>query len=138
MEGCLEWQQKGLGEPPELARAKTEQRKLVDPVFCFIDECCDRTAGHSVEATILYEDFRAWSSRHGLRVPTQKAFGSRLSALGLSKGRGSKGRVVYVGIRLLKDLNDSPLSTQETEIEVVTEDPSEGSEEELEVAGVFH
>ena len=138
VEGCMEWQQEGLGEPPELARAKAQQRKLVDPVYRFIDEGCDLTDGPSIEATILYEVFKKWASRRGLPVLTQKVFGSRLSAMGLSKGRGSNGRTLYKGVGLLKDLNHSPLSAQQSEVGVITEDPSEGSEEELEVAGAVH
>ena len=91
-----------------------------------------------MEATVLFDAYRAWASERDLFGPSQKTFGTRLGHMGLSKARGPTGRIVYGGIRLLKDLNDSPLSDQESNNRVITEDPSEGSEVGWERADVAH
>ena len=130
IEGCLEWQERGLDEPEELIRAKEEHRKLTDPVFRFLHETSALLSGSSaVEATVLFKRFQAWAIDEGLIPESQRVFGIRLTALGACRGRGPTGKTIYLGTGPLKDLNDSPLSNQVEPVDLVSEDPSEGSEE---------
>ena len=53
--GCLDWQQHGLGQPPEVTAATGEYRAEMDVVARFIDECCERGHRCTVRASDLLE-----------------------------------------------------------------------------------
>lgn len=127
VQGCLEWQRDGLGEPESLRSTKAEHRAKVDPVFRFIEEHFERDDSSSVEATLIYGLFKAFASANGLQELTQRKFGARLTSMGIPRGRGPNGRTTYIGVRTLKDLNLPPLSTQHERDSLITEDPSDGS-----------
>lgn len=112
VQGCIAWQPEGLGEPKRLNQAAESHRQHVDPIYRFVQEDCESVPGHEIGATDLYENYKAAEKTHGRMPRSQKEFGSRLSDLGILRDRGSTGRTTYRGIRPLKNLKDSPLSTE--------------------------
>jgi phage/plasmid-associated DNA primase len=125
----------GLTPPESLENAKTMHRGRVDPIYRFLHECCLQDPTHSIEATLLFDEYREWADEREVGSLSQKAFGTRIRQLGTISDRGRDGRTIYRGLRLLKDLKGSPLSSQPNRIEEIAEDPSEGSAAAMEVSG---
>ena len=102
IEGCLAWQQEGLGLPEAVLAATDDYRTEMDPVGAWVEECCLEHPQAQASAAELWESFRDWAKRAGEEgTRTQTAFGRRLGArAGLEPGKGPAGRRVWTGIRL--------------------------------------
>jgi putative DNA primase/helicase len=112
--GCLNWQQGGLGVPPEVRKATAalrEEMDLNDPVGAFLADRCDLvmvpdnidpadlTLENSVTARTLYNTFSTWSALEQSKPITEAAFGRNLRGRGLTKKRTKTVRR-WVGLRL--------------------------------------
>ena len=101
--GCLEYQERGL-DPPEAVRSATEHyRRVEDTIGRFIEECCQRVDGAWVYAGELYDAYRRWAEGAESEV-SQTRFGRVLAEMGIERGRGARGRTVYRGLRLARDV----------------------------------
>lgn len=107
VEGCLEWQEHGLGEPERVAAATKDYRTEMDTLAAFMDEHCVTGPGFKVLAERLYEHYSIWCDKSGERRDPKKAFVARLTERGFTRRRESagvnKGRYVWVGIGLRDD-----------------------------------
>jgi putative DNA primase/helicase len=83
-EGCLEWQEHGLGEPESVRTATEQYRTEMDTLAAFIDECCVVDGCATAPATRLYERYKSWADEAGEKRETQKTFGMRLSDRGFT------------------------------------------------------
>jgi putative DNA primase/helicase len=94
--GCLQWQQDGLREPPEVTRATEQYRAEQDSVQSFVAACCQ--VGPTVEetASALYSVYLNWSGDKSLSA---KAFGQELDRLGFERKHTRTGPK-YRGITL--------------------------------------
>jgi len=71
VDGCLEWQRRGL-EPPQSVRAATEQyRAESDPVADFLKERCSTGANATARAGQLYIAYQSWALKQGLKEREQ-------------------------------------------------------------------
>jgi len=71
VDGCLEWQRRGL-EPPQSVRAATEQyRAESDPVADFLRERCATGAEFTARAGELYIAYQSWALKQGLKEREQ-------------------------------------------------------------------
>lgn len=71
VDGCLEWQRRGL-EPPQSVRAATEQyRAESDPVADFLKERCSTGANATARAGELYIAYQSWALKQGLKEREQ-------------------------------------------------------------------
>ena len=100
IDGCLAWQQQGLGPPQSVKVATAEYRAESDVVERFIEDGCIVREGQSVGATILYDFFVGWCGSNDQSSMSQTAFGTRLAEKGYQKKPDSKGLIVYQGIGL--------------------------------------
>jgi putative DNA primase/helicase len=99
IDGCLEWQRKGLG-PPRVVRAATEEYiKSQNAVNNWIDERCDTGYGLSAMSSALYGDFKEWSHQVGEESLKQADFNKALEELGL-KLRKTKSFNSWDGLKL--------------------------------------
>jgi putative DNA primase/helicase len=97
--GCLLWQEDGLGIPDEIAEANKEYQSEMDTLAAFIQECCVTTSSNlKAPATDLYKAYQQWSDSSGEKTLSQTAFGKKLAERGFAKGRNSFGRVIWEGI----------------------------------------
>jgi len=86
--GCLEWQQKGLGDVAEIKKANTEWRENDDPLREFIEDCCDVGNGQWVRSAELAAAYAWWAKQHGERFPLgREPFQERIKALGFRYSR---------------------------------------------------
>jgi phage/plasmid primase, P4 family, C-terminal domain len=101
--GCLEWQEKGLDQPPEVLAATAGYRAEMDVVAKFIGDCCVVGTDFEARAQPLYEAFLGWSEEQGHKKPmTLTAFGLRLETMGHGK-RDLHGRVIRQGLALRQE-----------------------------------
>jgi putative DNA primase/helicase len=108
VEGCLEWQEHGLGEPERVKAATDQYRSDMDTLAAFLEDRCIVRRDAVAQATPLYKEYRMWCDDAGERPETQKTFGMRLTERGFESARSSsgvnKGRKVWHGIGLRTDI----------------------------------
>lgn len=102
IQGCLDWQQRGL-EPPGVVRAATETyRAESDPLAAFIDASCIVGANYSAGASDLYRAYRRWAEDEGMKereTLTATKFGTRMGER--YEKRSTRTGIMYVGVGLL-------------------------------------
>jgi putative DNA primase/helicase len=76
--GCLEWQQKGLSEPPAVKAATASYRAEQDALRDFLADCCVLRPSLTVTAAGLFKAYGEWGEQNGERVLGKKTFGQRL------------------------------------------------------------
>jgi putative DNA primase/helicase len=107
VEGCLEWQEHGLGEPESVASATKQYREEMDTLAAFLEDRCVVGEGFVAPATPLYKEYRFWCDDSGERRETQKMFGMRLRERGFANakitGGPYKDRKGWFGIGLRAD-----------------------------------
>ncbi len=108
VEGCLEWQEHGLGDPESVKAATDQYRNEMDTLAAFIEDRCIVRRDAVAQATPLYKEYRMWCDDAGERPETQKTFGMRLTERGFESARSSsgvnKGRKIWHGIGLRNDI----------------------------------
>ena len=76
--GCLDWQRKGL-KAPEIVQAATEgYRQEMDVLSAWISDCCIVKKHCEAKASDLYSSYTAWCERSGEYPEKQRKFGMRL------------------------------------------------------------
>jgi putative DNA primase/helicase len=95
VQGCLEWQWSGLGEPDEVRQATTAYQEEMDTVEAFIRQCCDLHRELKVQASALLDAYQRWS---GDKLMTAKAFSRLLTEKGYGSKREKAG-MFYLGDR---------------------------------------
>ncbi len=99
LQGCLEWQEHGLGDPPAVVRATSEYREAEDVVGAFLTERCDFGDGYSVPASELHEAYARFCEELGENPKAASAFGKEITQRGIALNRTKRSRV-RLGIRL--------------------------------------
>ncbi len=109
VEGCLEWQEHGLGEPESVTEATEQYRTEMDTLATFIDERCVLGPNYWVLAEGLYQQYAIWCDKSGESKESQKGFVAQLSERGYERKRATRGvnrgRYIWVGIGLRDDGN---------------------------------
>src|ERR671910_267526 len=110
VEGCLEWQEHGLGEPESVREATDQYRAEMDTLAAFIEDRCVVREGIVAPATPLYKQYQMWCDDAGEKPETQKMFGMRLGERGFVSAKIKRGphkdRKGWFGIGLRADHPD--------------------------------
>jgi putative DNA primase/helicase len=110
VEGCLEWQEHGLGEPESVREATDQYRAEMDTLAAFIEDRCVVREGVVAPATPLYKQYQMWCDDAGEKPETQKMFGMRLRERGFVSAKIKRGpykdRKGWLGIGLRADHPD--------------------------------
>jgi len=87
LEGCLAWQQEGLGDVPvAVSEATGEYKKEMDTLGIWSAERCVEGPDQSSMAAILYASYRDWAERNGYKNPlTAQSFARRLIDRGIRR-----------------------------------------------------
>lgn len=106
IEGCLEWQDRGLEPPAAVQWATTAYLEAEDAIAAWIEEECEH-APEAWESTLtLFQSWSRWANKSGEHLGSAKKFSQRLEdrsdAIGLSKGRDGHGRRGFYGLRVSK------------------------------------
>jgi putative DNA primase/helicase len=104
IEGCLEWQQRGLAPPAAVRAATASYLEAEDTLAAWLTEACELDGTAWSGSTELYKSWKTYCDRNGEYAGRQKRFSQRLEeragALGLEKVRGANDRQGFVGLRL--------------------------------------
>lgn len=102
VEGAVEWQQHGLGMPPEVAAAVEDYRVASDGLGSFVADCC-ATGDHLVEpAAGLYSAYRSYCESEGTKPLDAKRFKNEMVCRGFTRQKRSSG-FVYHGVAISLD-----------------------------------
>jgi len=101
VQGCLKWQETGLGIPPAIQLATQAYREECDPLAEFIEEYCVIGPEEKVEVGLLLDKYIGWASDNFERPISRKDFTKRLVAKGFKKKKhGKNGTWTWFGIGL--------------------------------------
>lgn len=79
VQGCLEWQASGLGEPEEVKTATEEYRADEDVLAGFLADCCVVQPGATARATTLYKCYLDYCDQNGEKPWGQRQFGRAMT-----------------------------------------------------------
>ncbi|WP_150051272.1 DNA primase family protein [Methylomonas rhizoryzae] len=86
IEGCMEWQARGLADVPEVIKQATAEYQEEQDIFGkWIEDECERQPGSICLSQFLYDSYRSWCLRNGHRPMPSNAFGRKLSDEGYQK-----------------------------------------------------
>src|SRR5262249_20336564 len=74
VEGCLEWQKRGLGIPAKVEAATQDYKAETDRLGPFVTDRCYLREDASAPAGQLYEAYQLWCSENGERPLQQRTF----------------------------------------------------------------
>jgi putative DNA primase/helicase len=100
VQGCLEWQQHGLGIPAAVRDYTAEYRAENDPLADWLTDCCALTPDAATSAGDLRASYEHHAQRNGDRPISSRKFGEALRARGCTPHRGAQGRRGWNGIAL--------------------------------------
>ncbi|MBA2882078.1 putative DNA primase/helicase [Desulfosalsimonas propionicica] len=104
IQGCMEWQNSGLGIPQEVSAATDEYKNEMDIISDFINECCIESPGSRVLFRDLYQAYKNWCDENGDYPLKKNAFSRRLREKGYVQARiGNSGAKGWKGISLVEE-----------------------------------
>lgn len=105
VQGCLDWQQNGLGVPEEVTTATKEYRDEQDVLGAFFDENAIQNPSVRVRCGQFYQRYKAWAEAGNERLMTMTAFGQAMKERGIDTEKS--GGKWYVGIALRDSESDA-------------------------------
>jgi putative DNA primase/helicase len=97
LQGCMDWQRRGLGVPQEVVAATQQYQAEQDTLAAFLADTCVVAQSASVPAGRLYQAYRRWADNSGEAPLTLKGFAAQLAERGFKKTRTRDG-MIYHGI----------------------------------------
>ena len=99
IEGCLEWQAKGLAPPAAVLVATDNYLQAEDAISNWIRERCKRIEYGGTQSSRLYSDWCIWSKAAGEDPGSQKRFSQALEDKGYVKDPKAR-HATFIGIAL--------------------------------------
>lgn len=106
VEGCLKWQEEGLGEPEDVKNATDEYKDEMDLLSSFLDECCVVLPQAKVQVKDLHKRYLEWAEENSEYPLKMRSFSSRLAMRGFSKRKSTGNRSFFFGIGLVEEYKD--------------------------------
>ena len=106
IEGCMAWQDYGLGQPEQVQTAVTDYLTSEDTLGAWLEECCTAKPDATVPVGEAYKSFKSWAESVGEYVISQKRFSQRLMDRGFDRGKS--------GVRYFKGLALKPVQAPRT------------------------
>ncbi len=100
VQGCLDWQRRGLGDAEAIREATEAWRDESDVLGGFLTACCEVSPRATVQARDLYARFVGYCEANGEDPLRQKPFGQRLAERGFAATKGTGGARLWRGLRL--------------------------------------
>jgi putative DNA primase/helicase len=106
IDGCLEWQERGLAPPAAVQAATAAYLEAEDALGAWIEESGDRDPGAWESSAALFRSWKSWADRAGEHPGSLKKFSQRLEdrsdSIGMRKARDGQGRRGFYGLRVTK------------------------------------
>jgi P4 family phage/plasmid primase-like protien len=100
IEGCLEWQQRGLADTPSVVKAAgRDYAEEQDTLGEFLEENVEQCPGAECASREIFPLYIAWAIRCNLKSVSRQAFGRQIAERGFTIKRDRYGSV-YVGMSL--------------------------------------
>lgn len=103
VDGCLAYQRDGLAAPAPITQATKEYRAAEDTFGAWLEERTANDLGGWASANDLHVSYGNWAHEHAAPRLSQAAMADRLRARGYEPRKGSKGKRIWVGLRLIGD-----------------------------------
>ncbi|KEP27255.1 phage/plasmid primase, P4 family [Bacillus zhangzhouensis] len=100
VDGCLKWQKEGLKDPKAIRNATQGYREDMDILGPFLNENCTIHEDASIEAKILYENYKKWCFQNDEIDLKNRSFYRQLEVRGFKKENGTKNKVYFKGLTL--------------------------------------
>jgi putative DNA primase/helicase len=101
VQGCLLWQQMGLGEPEEVKAATEGYREEMDVLAEFLQDRCIETVSVKVGSRELFEAYSGWCQENGYEPASQRGLTAAIREKGFKQCRfGNPGRRGWEGLEL--------------------------------------
>ncbi|WP_144528758.1 phage/plasmid primase, P4 family [Peribacillus simplex] len=100
VEGCIEWQQKKLGESSAVKQATNEYREDMDILGPYFEENLVIHPSAKVEAKKLYEHYKKWCYSNDEMELKNRTFYRQMETRGYKKKRGTANKFFFHGIGL--------------------------------------
>ena len=97
-DGCLEWQEMGLNEPPEVMAATDQYRAEQDILGQFVSDRCMVGTNYRVKCANLYDAYKAWGIDAGEKTENSRKFKTGIVDRGFECQKS--GTNWYIGITL--------------------------------------
>jgi putative DNA primase/helicase len=101
IDGCLDWQERGLCPPSVVTTATAEYLESEDALTSWMEEKCQRSAQSKTSSTELFVSWKVWADIAGEPSGTLKRFSQKLEERGFEKYRDREGRG-FQGLRILQ------------------------------------
>lgn len=101
LDGCMEWQQIGLGEPLEIEETTANYRADMDLLGAFLSENCQMRSNDRVLKSELYARYVVWCKNGGERPESQRSFSGLVKDRGIAEKRGAHGKWLWLGVDFL-------------------------------------
>ncbi|MEI8574556.1 toprim domain-containing protein [Methylomonas sp. WH-1] len=106
VEGCIEWQRRGLVDVPATIRQATgDYQDEQDLVGRWLAECCRQSPSFETSSTDIYSNYKQWCFDNGLKPASNISLGRRLGERGFNSRRSS-GLTLWAGLAV-KEANYS-------------------------------
>src|SRR5262245_18902720 len=99
IDGCLEWQRRGLAPPAVVVEATSAYLDAEDMLNTWIAECCDVGTSYKSTNAHLFASWKCWAEGASEPVGTQRQLPSRLEEKGFTRFRNKAARGL-VGLRI--------------------------------------
>jgi putative DNA primase/helicase len=107
VQGCLEWQRRGLGAPEEVKAATDTYREEMDILGEFLKDRCRLNPDAKVSSKELSEAYTDWCEVNGQEPVPQRLFIAAMREKGFLRCRvGHAGIRGWLGLELMKTLPD--------------------------------
>jgi putative DNA primase/helicase len=110
IDGCLDWQKKGLAPPAAVTDATASYLKTENVLQSWLDERCVRDGTAATLSSLLFEDWKRWTERRNEFAGSNKAFAQLLEGQNFEKSHGREGER-WIGLRLYDPQKDKTDST---------------------------
>ncbi len=87
IDGCLEWQERGLAPPEAVTSATAAYLEAEDAVAAWLDEVGTRDPNGWESTKMLFASWKTWADNAGEYAGTMKRFVQNLEARGLTPER---------------------------------------------------
>jgi putative DNA primase/helicase len=105
IEGCLEWQRRGLDAPSAISAATAEYFADEDVIAHFLAERCVLELGARVRLTDLYAAYADWAKHAGHAPMSRRALSEALAQHDVHSKKSTGGYFHCLGLRLLSGEN---------------------------------
>jgi putative DNA primase/helicase len=100
IQGCLEWQHRGLDPPAAVIEATEEYFADQDTLGRWLSEKCNLDPNAETLSTDAYADWKIWTEQVNEYTGSQRNFSQKLTEKGFKKKKDGSGKMVFIGFEL--------------------------------------